>query len=160
MIPFKLFKYIYFRNILYGFIATTLLVAILTILSLSFANVLKESVILFVISYIVSILISIFINKFILRELLFKKYKRITVNTDLKSVSIKFTIIFILITRIAVAIPYFGFIKMFSLLCGNNLFLFTFFLLLCSMMYILGDYYVTNLFLEKYITVNEKNEEE
>lgn len=160
MIPFKLFKYIYFRNVIYGFVITTLIVAIMTFLSLSFANALKESNLLSIISVLISILITLLANKFILNKLLFKKYKRIVINTDLKSVSIKFTVLFILMTRITVSIPYFGFLKMFSILCENNQTLLSISFILCSIVYILAEYYVINSFFGKYITVSEKTEEQ
>ena len=159
MIPFKLFKYIYFRSIIYGAVILTVVFAIMAVIHLIVSNSLKEQT--NVLFFAINMIIVVFVNKFVLNKVLFKKYKKITINTDLKSVNIKLATIctlIILLSRIIVAIPCIGFVKVFNLLFGNNLISLSICIILLLIGCILAEYYAINLFLGKYITVSEKNE--
>lgn len=151
MIPFKLFKYIYFRNIIYGIIITLPVVIITDIFLFTIEKLVGKHVIFLSIALLAMLIIIVLANKFILNKIIFKEYKRIKVNTSLQSVNIKLTIMFIIFTRLIFIIPSFGFMKMANLLFNN----YNISLLFSSIISIFIEYYITNLFLERYITVSE-----
>ena len=141
---------------MYGILITIPIIIITTILLLSIRNITQEAAgILSIITLFVLPIIAFYVNKFILNKIIFKKYKRIIVNTEFQSISKKLTILFVLIARVATSIPSFGFMKVTNLLFDNSILSLILGLIIC----IFIEYCTINLFLEKYITVSEKNEE-
>lgn len=151
MIPFKLFKYIYFRNIVYSIIITLPIIIITNIILFIIEKLVGKHVIFLSIALLVMLIMIVLANKFILNKLIFKKYKKIKVNTNLQTINIKLTILFIIITRLIFIIPSLGFAKLASLLFNNH----NISLLFSSIISIVIEYYMTNLFIERYITVSE-----
>ncbi len=152
MIPFNLFKYIYLRNINYILAIYLPFSIILYMLLALVMRSNEESVIILLLILLPLLIFLFFFNKFILNKLIFKEYEKIKVETELKKVNVKLTIMFILVVRVSLIIPSLGFSKIATFLFNNELLIGLFCLIVGTVM----DYYITNIFLEKYIKVEEK----
>ena len=185
MIPFNLFIYICVRGFLYSLLYSFLfivgiwvLLLILTIFGIAmvsssrgklshFTNTImsfnEESIIILVsILIVLFIIVIIFcINKLVLNKMIFKPYKKIKIETNMKSISNKFTIIYLLYTGL---IPLVCNILLETLINKpknieqfiNNTNNIGEILLLICIFEIIIFYVIQNTFLEKHISVSWK----
>ena len=89
MIPFRLFKYIYFRNFLYTLIYMTLLGIIVIIQSNSITYDIIDSnyIYLLIIPILFICFLILCILKLVLKQVIFNKYNKIQINTNIKEVN-------------------------------------------------------------------------
>lgn len=174
MIPFKLFKYIYFTEILYTIIYGIFGAIILGILI--FLNVLINksglNIPILVLSTACIVFVILYISKFVLNEVIFCKYKKIKIVTDFKTISWKFFLkIFVPRTLATVLIDlifdgishivfkygksHFGLIYLDSIISIKNIIDF-----ICFIVQVIVDYNIYNWYLSKYISVSWQSKSE
>ena len=169
MIPFSLFKYIFFRGVLYSIMYGTLsmICAFIGIYALLFIPEIlhfskNTNIILIVVATFLFVIFALFyVHKLILNKIIFKQYNRIKIDTSIKSISNKFTIMYILYTVFI------------SVICNTILEILIYkpkdieqffhrpessfkILLLLNIIGIIIYYIIENIFLEKYINVSWK----
>ncbi len=88
-----------------------------------------------------------------MKELVFRKYKRITIGTKMQCISINFVLMFLFINLLSI-IPIIGFYKLNNIIFCNGIILAT--VNFSIRMFI--EYCVLNVFLSKYITVSKNKE--
>ena len=163
MIPFKLFKYIFFRDflysIVYGILPCIVIYGLITFNCIVSRNSLN--ILLLIFSVLISILAICYYSKLVLEKVILKTYDRIQIITNIKEISwnLFFTIFgmkFLMMLGINLIIYFvYGGITYicYGVFCELN----DFFNVILS----LGvDYIVLNAILEKYINVIPKNKEE
>ncbi|MBR1944365.1 MAG: hypothetical protein IJ848_02725 [Alphaproteobacteria bacterium] len=171
MIPFKLFKYIFFRNIVYNALYSIVFCLGAVVFFVILGNISPDEF-TFLAATVSFVILSIFYsNKLTLKKLFFKEYNKIMLESNYKkAISNKFTILFVLFTilipmvfyillEIFIITPKHHDITLSSIILSyaeyeNNIVLSSVMCIIETFVY----YLATNLFLEKYITVNWKQD--
>ena len=159
MISFKLFKYIYFRYIIYsivlGFCMGTVIGFTFGFISgflagfhIDIDNTIKG--ILFLLQLICYVLGYFYISKIIFSKVIFKPYKKIKIDTNMKTISNKFILLFSVVMLLYL-IPSLGIVKLVDSIISNNIIS----IILCFIVNTFIGYGLFNVFLGKYITVSE-----
>ena len=154
MIPFQLFKYIYCRNIVY-FALMGIIMRYIFIFLFGLTNRIAVEVqpLFYLLNVFLMIGFVIILTKYIMKELVFRKYKRITIGTKMQCISINFVLMFLFINLLSI-IPIIGFYKLNNIIFCNGIILAT--VNFSIRMFI--EYCVLNVFLSKYITVSKNKE--
>ena len=176
MIPFKLFKYLYFTEILYTItygIFPAIVIGVLVLLNI-LVNKNTFNIPILIISTLCAIFTILYTFKSVLNDVIFCKYKKIKVITNLKTIDwVFFLRLFVLRTLVGIVIDsifdgisyivfeydksHFGLVHSDSIIIIDNIIGAIGFIT-----FIITDYCIANWYLSKYISVsllNQDNEE-